>query len=96
MLNLRARQYEPTMNRFSQKDLLRGNTLHPLSQNRYGFVVNDPVNLIDPDGKIFKWAGKLIKDAVDSVKQGVVENSRRFNNMIKQPSFRSVTNYGVV
>ncbi len=93
MLNLRARQYEPTMNRFSQKDLLRGNSLYPLSQNRYGFVTNDPVNLIDPDGKIFKWAGKFIKDAVDSVKQGVVENSRRFNNMMKQPSIRSVTNY---
>ncbi len=50
MLNLRARQYEPTMNRFSQKDLLRGNTLHPLSQNRYGFVWNNPLSLIDSTG----------------------------------------------
>ena len=50
MLNLRARQYEPAMNRFSQKDKLRGSASTPLSLNRYGYVQNDPVNLIDPSG----------------------------------------------
>ena len=39
------------MNRFSQKDMLRGSVTHPLSQNRYGFVHNDPVNFVDVDGK---------------------------------------------
>ena len=51
MVNLRARQYEPAMNRFSQKDMLRGSITHPLSQNRYGFVFNDPMNFVDVDGK---------------------------------------------
>ena len=32
MVNLRARQYEPAMNRFSQKDRVRGSITHPLSQ----------------------------------------------------------------
>ncbi len=50
MLNLRARQYEPTMNRFSQKDLLRGSLANPLSLNRYHFTINDPLNWIDSDG----------------------------------------------
>ena len=50
MLNLRARQYEPAMNRFSQKDKLRGSASTPLSLNRYAYVQNDPINLIDPSG----------------------------------------------
>ena len=50
ILNLRARQYEPAMNRFSQKDKLRGSASSPLSLNRYAYVQNDPINLIDPSG----------------------------------------------
>jgi hypothetical protein len=38
------------MNRFSQKDLLRGGAYAPSTQNRYAFVRNDPVNLVDPSG----------------------------------------------
>ena len=50
MVNLRARQYEPAMNRFSQKDILRGDAYSPLSLNRYLYVGNDPVNYVDPSG----------------------------------------------
>jgi len=52
MQNLRARQYEPTMMRFSQKDILRGWMIEPLSLNRYAYVLNDPVNLSDPSGMV--------------------------------------------
>ena len=52
MVHLRARQYEPAMNRFSQKDVLRGTVETPLSLNRYAFVVNDPVNYADPSGLV--------------------------------------------
>ena len=52
MLNLRARQYEPAMNRFSQKDIVRGQVTSPLSLNRYAYCINDSVNLIDPSGKV--------------------------------------------
>ncbi len=34
MLNLRARQYEPAMNRFNQKDIVRGQAMSPLSLTR--------------------------------------------------------------
>jgi len=50
MQNLRARQYEPAMNRFSQKDIVRGSMRDPLSLNRYTFVRNDPVRYADPSG----------------------------------------------
>ena len=52
MQNLRARQYEPDMGRFSQKDILRGSAATPLSLNRYVYVLNNPMNMVDPSGKI--------------------------------------------
>ncbi|MDR3050285.1 MAG: RHS repeat-associated core domain-containing protein [Oscillospiraceae bacterium] len=35
MQNLRARQYEPAMMRFTQQDVVRGNVATPLSLNRF-------------------------------------------------------------
>ena len=40
MLNLRARQYEPALNRFSQKDIYPANLLIPQSFNAYLFTYN--------------------------------------------------------
>ena len=57
MLHLRARQYEPAMMRFNQKDLLRGNTMEPLSLNRYAFVLNNPIMFADPSGEVAVLVG---------------------------------------
>ena len=51
MLNLCARQYEPAMNRFSQKNIIRGQAVSPLSLNRYMYCVNSPVMHTDPSGE---------------------------------------------
>ena len=51
-INLRARQYEPTMNRFNQKDLVKGNIYDSQSLNPYLYVKNNPVNLCDPSGMV--------------------------------------------
>ena len=50
LIYLRARFYAPEMNRFSQKDILRGSILQPGSLNRYAYCINDPVNFVDPSG----------------------------------------------
>jgi RHS repeat-associated protein len=50
MQNLRARQYEPGMMRFGQRDILRGKQNTPISLNRYLYVQNDPVGYTDPSG----------------------------------------------
>ena len=64
MIYLRARFYDPEMNRFSQKDILRGSVTDALSLNRYLYCQNDPVNFIDPSGMTLKSA---ISKAVNNV-----------------------------
>jgi RHS repeat-associated protein len=47
---LRARMYDPQIGRFLSRDLWGGTKGSPLSQNRFSYVLNNPVNLIDPSG----------------------------------------------
>ena len=51
MLNLRARQYEPTSSKFCQKDVIRGQAVSPISLNQYAYCVNSPVMHTDPSGE---------------------------------------------
>ena len=50
MIYLRARFYEPEMNRFGQKDTLRGSIADGISLNRYLYCQSDPVNFADYNG----------------------------------------------
>ena len=58
-----ARDYDAVTGRWTAKDPIRfdgGDT------NLYGYVVNDPVNLIDPNGKYF-WV--IVNAALDVADQ---------------------------
>lgn len=45
-----ARYYDATLGRFTQADTIVPNPMDPQSLNRYSYVRNNPVNLIDPTG----------------------------------------------
>ncbi|MBI3159411.1 MAG: hypothetical protein HYZ26_07420 [Chloroflexi bacterium] len=57
----KARQesiYVPYLNRWSQPDTIVPNPTNPQSLNRYSYVFNNPVNLVDPtghDGKCLRY-----------------------------------------
>ncbi len=57
-----ARQYIPQIHRFMAKDKLRVDSL-----NKYLYVVNNPINLVDPSGLLFKGLKKAVVNAVSSV-----------------------------
>ena len=74
MVYLRARFYEPAMNRFSQKDIVRGSITAPNSLNRYTYVQNDPINFIDPSGQSLKSAWNMVKSSVTNTVKNIVSN----------------------
>lgn len=45
-----ARYYDPALGRFSQPDPIVSSPYGPQSFNRYAYVLNDPLNFIDPTG----------------------------------------------
>ncbi|MEA2640771.1 MAG: hypothetical protein QOF51_2165 [Chloroflexota bacterium] len=52
---LRARMYDPAVGRFLQRDRAAGNRGSTLSQNRYGYVGDNPLGRSDPSGN--SWEG---------------------------------------
>ncbi len=50
LLYLRARYYAPETGRFVQADDFRGMEDNILTQNRYAYVLNNPINYVDPTG----------------------------------------------
>jgi RHS repeat-associated protein len=51
MQYLRARNYDPSLGRFTSRDIYRPNAFNTLDQNPYVFVNGNPINLWDPAGK---------------------------------------------
>lgn len=78
MINLRARQYEPALNRFSQKDLLAANILISTSHNAYCYTHNSPMSFVDIDGmsakafaNAFSSLGSQLKKAATTIGKAV-------------------------
>jgi RHS repeat-associated protein len=49
-MHLRARAYDPSTGRFLQRDPVAGAGRVPTTLNRYAYVLNNPVNHVDPSG----------------------------------------------
>ena len=78
MLNLRARQYEPALNRFSQKDIYPPNLLITYSFNAYLFTFNSPISFVDADGlqasslrNVLSSIGNTVKKAASAIGNGI-------------------------
>ncbi|BCW95687.1 MAG: RHS repeat-associated core domain-containing protein [Fimbriimonadales bacterium] len=50
LVKVGVRWYDPTIGRFLQKDPWLGDVAEPLTLNRYGYCVNNPINFIDSTG----------------------------------------------
>ena len=92
LIYLRARFYAPEMNRFSQKDILRGSAFAPQSLNRYLYVQNDPVNFIDPSGQTLKSAWNMVKTSVSNTVSKIISNPKAAVAKLASTAVKAVTN----
>lgn len=95
MLNLRARQYEPALGRFSQKDVVRGQAISPLSLNRYAYCENEPIMHTDPSGmksRIMAVASGSIIGAASAITKSVQKTLSSVKQSIK--ALTSAANMG--
>ncbi|WP_437948975.1 FG-GAP-like repeat-containing protein [Sorangium sp. So ce296] len=60
LIDMRGRVYDPSLRRFLTPDPLVSDPLWGQSYNRYSYVMNDPVNLVDPTG--FYWKEVTFND----------------------------------
>lgn len=64
------RQYSPRLARWCSADPLGGSVFAPQSLNRYGYVLNDPLNYIDPHGLCEMWCWFLVIPGVGTFNTG--------------------------
>lgn len=55
LMDYSARWYSPTVGRFLTEDSVIGDLSNPQSLNRYAYVMNNPVNMVDPSGHVPEW-----------------------------------------
>ena len=77
---LRARYYDSQGGTFLTEDSYPGETTDPLSQNRYSYVQNNPVNYTDPSGHRMIWMGG----------EGEPSRPRRINTRLQRFYQRSI------
>ena len=106
---LRARYYDSSSGNFISMDSYEGSILSPLSQNRYTYAENDPVNNFDPSGHAAA-SSKGIERYVDSsdinelrafmqgaaMYQGVQAANENFYGKLMSAQATSFMNYGSI
>ena len=95
---LRARFLDPMTGRFLSADSFLGNTLSPLTLNRYIYTAQDPVNRTDPSGHFFQLfigsADAIIEEAVEGA-EDTVEYTHLVNVVKELSDFLFLANFGL-
>ncbi|MDA1014983.1 MAG: hypothetical protein O3A00_11105 [Planctomycetota bacterium] len=76
LLHVGLRYYDPAVGRFTTADPVLGHVFRPQSLNRYVYVENNPVNLLDPSGAAWwEWMLGILIVAVSVFIGAVVATS---------------------
>lgn len=96
-INAKGRFYNPTIGRFLSADPFIQSPLNLQSLNRYSYVLNNPLNLVDPSGfffkKIFKSVSRSLKSAWNAI-SNIGRQAVEFHKNIWKEAERAVEKYG--
>jgi len=71
LVKVGVRWYDPAVGRFLQPDPWRGSVYAPLTLNAYGYCVNDPVNAVDPSGRIWRFVGDMLAKIDETISSSI-------------------------
>ncbi len=79
LVKVGVRWYDPTVGRFLQQDPWLGSLSVPLTLNAYAYCVNDPMNAVDPSGKVVWWvvAGIVVGVVIIVVAESVDNDNHK-------------------
>ncbi len=87
---MRARYYAPYLGRFLSIDPIMGNAINPQSWNRYAYVRNNPLSLVDPTGKVPSAGQQIIEQRLleregESLAEKLAKQLKEDNNGVRAP-----------
>lgn len=82
---MRARYYDPSLQRFISRDPFPGILQEPISQSPYVFVLNDPINLSDPGGE---YASPVLVGKLGELLSLIVKNTSRIPSITNTAKYR--------
>ena len=99
---MHARYYSPNLGRFLSVDPVGGSVGSSQSWNRYSYVQNNPLNLVDPDGEAAKEVADALDDRVgeasefylDLAETGVSDNDGTLLGIALDAALGSVADVG--
>jgi RHS repeat-associated protein len=88
---LRARQYDPQLMRMTARDSIRGTPQEPMSLHRYIYCFDDPINKMDPSGKLaFEFGGSLSGNLTASDIGSLFNDTKGLNGLGALVAYNSV------
>ncbi|MEP7120147.1 MAG: RHS repeat-associated core domain-containing protein, partial [Byssovorax sp.] len=81
LIDMRGRTYDPVLRRFLQPDPVIQDAYEGQTYNRYSYVMNDPVNLVDPTG----FTAKELSDGDVDPTGGTPESYDKDNAKLNSP-----------
>jgi RHS repeat-associated protein len=88
-----ARYYDPQLGRFVSPDPIVQDPTDPQTLNRYAYVRNNPVNLVDPSGYFFQFLVALVIAVVKVVIDAAIAIGTLY---VENAAFQAVVNAAVV
>ncbi|MDE5758298.1 MAG: RHS repeat-associated core domain-containing protein, partial [Allobaculum sp.] len=88
---LRARYYQASIGRFTQRDSVTGKLSDPLSLNLYTYAHNNPVRGIDPSGHSFSECWQM---GIDMLKNGYCGNAGKLFANYSEGVVDTLSDYG--
>ena len=92
LIHMNGRVQDPKLGRFISADPLVQSPFHTQSQNRYSYVWNNPLTLVDPSG--FQGKGKPSEQPNDWCKDCTAEQAEYLRCLLAQDCIEEIVVYG--